>query len=704
MAAVVGGVVASRQVEADRLSYARREARKAALEANQRASDALAVFQTDLRLKVGNAAANPRLGFALQGHVDERTLRDLWRTEDWWRPWRSEFQVYAVSTEGTRLDVVEGIERSVFETEGILKRVRERGESVSEIVLGKGWPYAAAATPIEIPGQPRTCVLLLAKPLDQAILAKLAEKSGGALSLSDGKASILDAGNETERIRLRGVVGKERNELFFEATTPEGAREGIWAASASPLVSGQWLWAYASGDSAAHEATAAASAKKGMLWGAVTLVVAFSAFLMFAGRRSSSSVTRSGSTAFPPDQVTSSPLPHAGGGTLQGPAPFQPPSQGLAPRSTTARDAVGATELAPANRAANADAAFGRYTLVDRLGEGGMAEVYTAVTFGAEGFRRRFVVKRLRAELLREPAAVDQFIDEANLASSMVHSNIVPVFDFGKVGDEFYMAQEYILGRDLVRVTRRHIERYGKPLDVAPILFALLETLKALEYAHGKTSESGEPMGIVHRDVSPSNIIVSARGEVKLFDFGIVKAEGRVTRTETGVVKGNVSFMSPEQARGISVDARADLFSLGLVLYYCLSGDVLYTGTTTYELLVRAATGPGPEEWARIRAMPQPCDALLERALQPNVAGRFQSAGEFLEAVRPFVASGATDLATSMRGLFAEDFRAEEARFLSLVPSSVGTPSASGAGSISGSGSREAPPPEGDPRPRPTRG
>ena len=141
------------------------------------------------------------------------------------------------------------------------------------------------------------------------------------------------------------------------------------------------------------------------------------------------------------------------------------------------------------------------------------------------------------------------------------------------------------------------------------MLYAAAETLRALEYAHTKLGEAGRPMGIVHRDVSPSNILVSARGEVKLFDFGIVKAEGRVTKTQHGVVKGNVSFMSPEQARGINVDGRADLFSLGLVIFYCLTGEVLYQGSTTYELLVKAATGPGADELARIAALPAPCAA-----------------------------------------------------------------------------------------------
>jgi len=313
---------------------------------------------------------------------------------------------------------------------------------------------------------------------------------------------------------------------------------------------------------------------------------------------------------------------------------------------------------------------FGRYLLLDQLGEGGMAQVYTAVTFGAEGFRRTFVVKRLRAELSRDPAVVAQFIDEANLGSTLVHSNVIPVFDFGKVGDEYYLAQEYILGRDLARVTTRMLERLQKPLPPATVLYVASETLLALEYAHSKLGDGGRPLGIVHRDVSPSNILVSARGEVKLFDFGIVKAEGRVTKTQHGVVKGNVSFMSPEQARGVNTDARADLFALGLVIFYCLTGGVLYQGNTTYELLVKAATGPGPEELARIAALPGPCAQIVRKALEVDPKQRYQSAREFEAALGPHIEGGASASAAMMGALFAEDFRAEEARFAAAVPSS----------------------------------
>jgi len=301
--------------------------------------------------------------------------------------------------------------------------------------------------------------------------------------------------------------------------------------------------------------------------------------------------------------------------------------------------------------------------LLDRLGEGGMAEVYTAVTHGAEGFRRTFVVKRLRAEMARNNDVVSAFIDEANLAASLVHTNIVPVFDFGKEGDEYYMAQEYILGRDLGRVNRRALEKEQKPLPLNQVFYVAHETLKALDYAHGKLGPDGKPLGLVHRDVSPNNILVSGRGEVKLFDFGIAKAANRITQTQFGMVKGNVRFMSPEQARGEAVDSRSDLFAVGLVIHYALSGDALYTADTAYNLLVKAAQGPGAKELASLRSLPQQAHRVLERALQPRAEDRYQTAAEFAQALAPFIAGAHDALGRTMERLFGEEIRAEEARF-----------------------------------------
>jgi hypothetical protein len=662
--ALVAATAGARAVDAGHERAVRLEASHAAEAAGMRAADALASHVNELKLEAHNAASTPRLAAALRGNVDAATLQDLFRTEEWWEPYRNAFKVYAVAFEGERLDLLEGMKTAEFSSDLLVREARERREPVAEIVMGKGWPYAAAAVPITVPERPLPLVLLLARPIDEAAVRKLSEKAHGAVLLSDGKDAVIQTGSESERELLRGAIGSEGRGPIF-APSP-GAADPSWAAAVSPLAPALWMWTFGSGAAAARDGESTAAGTKGAVWGVAGLVALVALLLGF--RRGPVTAAGAGGTLTMPGLAPqgAQPLGAAAGTTT--------PGTGLPGVSGDAATAFHGGGALPAPTVGAADGAargvqFGRYTLLDRLGEGGMAEVYTAATFGAEGFRRTFVVKRLRAELAREPSVVAQFIDEANLASSLVHSNIIPVFDFGKVGEEYFMAQEYILGRDLGRLLARFVEIEGRALPPGVVLYAAAETLKALEYAHTKLGENGRPLAIVHRDVSPSNILISARGEVKLFDFGIVKAEGRVTKTQHGVVKGNVSFMSPEQARGIDVDARADLFSLGLVMFYCLAGDVLYKGNTTYELLVKAATGPGPEELARIAALPAPCAELVGRALQIEPAHRFASAAEFAAAIAPAAHSGGpAEAARLMKALFADDFRREEGRFSGPMP------------------------------------
>jgi len=523
-------------------------------------------------------------------------------------------------------------------------------------------------------------VLVLAKPIDEAAVRSLADKARGAVLLSDGKAPVLESGDEGERERLRGAVGAATKGPLFIAP------DGSWAAVVSQLAPGLWMWSFGG---AAHDTAGSGETPKYAIWGAGALAAVIALILAF--RRAPAPAL-----GIDPRVTVGNTVPGLG----TEPLPATPARGSATGGPITGGTAVGLGDAAtavhtgpgplpsPGGSAPNGTATFGRYTLLDRLGAGGMAEVYTAVTFGAEGFRRRFVVKRLRAELAREAAVVAQFIDEAKLGSTLVHSNIIPVFDFGKVGDEYFLAQEYILGRDMQRITARMFERDGTALPYSVVLHVAHETLKALEYAHTKLADDGRPLGIVHRDVSPNNVLVSARGEVKLFDFGIVKAEGRVSKTQQGVVKGNVSFMSPEQARGADVDARADLFSMGLVIFYCLTGEVLYRGNTTYELLVRAATGPDVSESARIAALPPPCAEIVAKALQVDPAARYQTAGEFATALLLHITGAAAQVKRLMHELFDEELKQEATRFAAAVPAASASPSAGVAGATQSLASR----------------
>jgi serine/threonine-protein kinase len=307
-------------------------------------------------------------------------------------------------------------------------------------------------------------------------------------------------------------------------------------------------------------------------------------------------------------------------------------------------------------------AAIGRYALVERIGEGGMAEIYAGVTTGEGSFRRPIVIKRLRPELAVDAKAVAQFCDEANLLAALHHPNIVAVQDFGRFGNQYFLAEEYVAGRDLGKVVERRFAATRRSLPVEVIAHVGVELLKALDFAHTRLDAESKPLGIVHRDISPENVMVSALGEIKLLDFGVVKAEGRLTKTEMGVVKGNVTYMAPEQARGLDVDARVDLYSLALVLYFCCAGRPLYEADTTYGLLMKAGAGPGIEERAAIRQLPRPFADVVDRATALRIEDRYPNAREMAADLESWARGGTTLTAALVSELFGDELRDEQQR------------------------------------------
>jgi hypothetical protein len=666
VAALVGAAASQPRVQESARLEARDVAERAATPVRLRAQDALRAYLQRQESRALAAASLPQLraqlallrNHRLEGEL-QATLADWFRIEPEWEPFRREFRIYAVSADEETLELVEGAEGGQLGAHALVTDARRRG--VASSWLSSPGLLAAAAAQVSVPSRRPTAVLVLARPLDREALAEISERAGGSVLLAHGGQEVARAAADTDQLRLLEAVQSGQ-------PTTHVATDGTWAATAVPVLGNHRLWVALDTSGTAMAAGSAVRTTQLIIWAAGAFIALLA--LVFGLRRQASgfvpvnpAVTREGRPALAAPLAAGVARNGPVGGHMVGPPP--------GPDVQEVDSVSGLSPLPPPGPASGPSGdqpyrgqTFGRYMLLDRLGEGGMAQVYTAVIFGAEGFRRRFVIKRLRPELLNEPAVVAQFIDEANMASSLVHSNIVPVLDFGKVGDEYFLATEYILGRDLDRVTARHRESLGTGLPLPAALFAAHETLKALEYAHTRTGPGGKALGIVHRDVSPNNILVSARGEVKLFDFGIVKAEGRVTRTQQGVVKGNVVYMSPEQARGQEVDARADLFSLGLVLYGFLTGEPLYRGTVSYEVLLHAATGPNADDLARVRALPAPAATLIERALQVDPAARYQSASDFLAAVAPHVGGGGTALSEIMSRLFAEDLRREDARFV----------------------------------------
>nr|PZM93623.1 MAG: serine/threonine protein kinase [Pseudomonadota bacterium] len=273
---------------------------------------------------------------------------------------------------------------------------------------------------------------------------------------------------------------------------------------------------------------------------------------------------------------------------------------------------------------------FGRYLLHERIGGGGMATVYRA-TFSVEGgFEKEIALKVIRSELSEDPQFIRMFLDEARLSGHLSHPNIVQTFDFGQVEGTYYLAMELVRGRTLAEILRTLRDNRLR-LGTAASLFVAKELARALDYAHRATGPDGEPLGIVHRDVSPQNVLVSREGHVKLADFGIAKAALRSQITQPGRVRGKCSYMAPEQARGQEVDARADVFSLGTVLWECLVGRRLFDGASDAQVLLDVIQKEIPPPSSLVRGIPPDVDRVVMRLLERDPARRPTSGAAFRE-------------------------------------------------------------------------
>jgi serine/threonine protein kinase len=263
---------------------------------------------------------------------------------------------------------------------------------------------------------------------------------------------------------------------------------------------------------------------------------------------------------------------------------------------------------------------FGRYRLTHLLAVGGMAQIYLAKSFGAEGFVKSLVIKRLDPKLAQRKFFTDLFINEAKLLVTLSHGNIVPVFDFGRVGDDLYMAMEYVHGASLGRLLRR-LGDSGRALGLHLSAFVAMEVCKGLDYAHRKRDPRGNSAGIVHRDIKPSNILISLEGEVKIVDFGVAKLAGRLESSSP--LAGTLGYMSPEQANQKHVDARTDIFSTALVLHELLAGRRVYQADSFDDALELAKRAEIPELPAQI---PGELRAVVKRAAAREPDDRFSSA------------------------------------------------------------------------------
>jgi len=290
---------------------------------------------------------------------------------------------------------------------------------------------------------------------------------------------------------------------------------------------------------------------------------------------------------------------------------------------------------------------FGQYELMEVISTGGMAEVFKARMKGVEGFQKIVAIKRILPHLTENDEFVTMFIDEAKLAAQLQHPNIIHIYDLGKIERSYYIAMEYIDGKDL-RSLLRLIEEKGQRLPLGIALYVASRLAAALDYAHRKRDFQGRAMALVHRDVSPQNVLISLDGDIKLCDFGIAKAASKASHTRAGALKGKLQYMSPEQAWGKDLDHRSDIFSLGVVMYEMVTGKKAFSGDSELSILeqVRSPKLQAPRQIDP--SVPPEVERIILRAIEPNRDARYQTAAELgsdldaaLRTVRPAPGSAA---------------------------------------------------------------
>lgn len=305
---------------------------------------------------------------------------------------------------------------------------------------------------------------------------------------------------------------------------------------------------------------------------------------------------------------------------------------------------------------------FGKYLLLEKIGSGGMAEIFKAVVQGAEDFRKVLVIKRILLPYSKDPAFVKMFVDEAKITAPLQHANVVTIHEFDQVDGQYYLAMEYVHGRDLQQVMAR-ANRLGQQIPTSIALYVVGEVCKALWYAYNARDPFGNALRIIHRDVSPSNILVSYDGEVKVTDFGVARA---ATSRESGgsVLKGKLGYMSPEQVLGRDLDHRSDLFSLGIILFECLTLKRLFLGRTDLQTLINIRDADVDRRLARHPEIPEPVQAILRKALAREPERRYVNAQAFLAEIQDHLFGtgkrvGSDSVAALMHDLFTEEAEAE---------------------------------------------
>ncbi|RKG96828.1 serine/threonine protein kinase [Corallococcus sp. CA053C] len=322
---------------------------------------------------------------------------------------------------------------------------------------------------------------------------------------------------------------------------------------------------------------------------------------------------------------------------------------------------------------------YGQYVLVRKLAEGGMAEIFLAKLLGADGFERNVVLKRMLPALSAIPDFVEMFRDEARLAAKLSHPHIIQIHELGFTDGCYYICMEYLAGEDF-STTLRLAGRRRQYVPLPVVARVLIDAARGLHYAHTFTNEQGQPLHVVHRDVSPSNLYVTYQGQVKVLDFGIAKAESRLVQTRTGVVKGKYIYMAPEQAQGKEVDHRADVFSLGVSLYEAVTHVRPFSRENDLAVLNALLQGEFEKPRALRPDLPEGLEAIILKAMAFKQEDRYATADDFADALEAFSATlpggvaGAPSLGSFLRNHFGEERYTEKTRIPTLATLSAARP------------------------------
>ena len=327
---------------------------------------------------------------------------------------------------------------------------------------------------------------------------------------------------------------------------------------------------------------------------------------------------------------------------------------------------------------------FGQYVLLDRINVGGMAEVFKAKAFGVEGFEKIVAIKRILPTMSEDDEFIKMFVDEARITVQLHHENIVQVHELGRESGQYYIAMEYVSGRDMRQVLDA-MKKRGLTIPVSTAAYIASSVAEGLDYAHHKADANGNNLNLIHRDVSPQNILVSYDGAVKITDFGIAKAEDRASKTQAGVLKGKFAYMSPEQVRGQTIDGRSDIFAVGILLYEMVTGERLFLGESDFSTLdkVRKAEVRPPSE---LNAdLPPALEAIILKALAREPGDRYLRGAELAEALEQFLIEDTTIFsAKRMRSFMEQHFSEDRERELSRMRSLPPTPPPPPAGATGG--------------------